>query len=233
MGCDIHLYVEVKDENGVWKSADTWFEEDGQFSTYETGMSFVNHAFYSGRSYDLFSILASVRNGRGFAGVETGAGFVPIAEPKGVPEDMSPEYQRVVGQWYGDGHSHSFLTVQEMMNYDWTQTTTKTGLVGRKEFARFKLEGKPKSWCAGSSAEEISNDEMQKRILRETGKDELDWSVFHLLKESQFAFDVIMTRVFWEVSYYEPVSDFLSETMPKLWKLGSPENVRIVFFFDN
>lgn len=37
----------------------------------------------------------------------------------------------------------------------------------------------------------------------------------------------------WSVHYYEVASDFLSETLPRLWRLGQPEDVRIVFWFDN
>jgi hypothetical protein len=28
MGCDIHFYVEKKDSEGNWKTADTWETED-------------------------------------------------------------------------------------------------------------------------------------------------------------------------------------------------------------
>lgn len=35
------------------------------------------------------------------------------------------------------------------------------------------------------------------------------------------------------VPYYELCCTFLGEMMPKLWNLGSPDSVRIVFFFDN
>jgi hypothetical protein len=37
----------------------------------------------------------------------------------------------------------------------------------------------------------------------------------------------------WEESYAVSVGDFLTRVMPALETLGSPGNVRIVFFFDN
>lgn len=82
-----------------------------------------------GRNYDAFSILADVRNGYGFAGIPTGAGFKPIAEPKGIPDDASDYYRHKAEQRNGDHHSFSYFTVEELKNYDWNQTTIKTGLV--------------------------------------------------------------------------------------------------------
>lgn len=67
--------------------------------------------FYRGRNYGLFAILADVRNGN----------IEPIADPKGVPDDASYAYQLQVKQWEGDGHSHSYFTLEELQNVDWTQ----------------------------------------------------------------------------------------------------------------
>lgn len=78
---------------------------------------------YDGRNYNLFAMLADVRNGRGFAGVYTGEGFNPIADPKGAPSDMSSEIKSACEYWEGDGHSHSWFTVKELLDYDWEQDT--------------------------------------------------------------------------------------------------------------
>lgn len=78
---------------------------------------------YDGRNYNLFAILADVRNGRGFAGSYTGEGFNPIAEPKGIPNDLSPEVTESFHYWEGDGHSHSWFTLQDLLDYDWDQNT--------------------------------------------------------------------------------------------------------------
>ena len=56
MGCDIHMMAKVQQDNGSWKNAG---EIDGN------------------RNYDLFAILANVRNGHGFAGIKTGGGIRP------------------------------------------------------------------------------------------------------------------------------------------------------------
>ena len=87
MGCDIHLYVERKVE-GAWKSV-----HDFAPDKYGEGVADVSYEdrWYSDRNYDLFAILADVRNGHGFAGVATGEGFTPIADPKGIPADCDPQ----------------------------------------------------------------------------------------------------------------------------------------------
>ena len=121
MGCDIHFFVEVKQADGSWKSVDEWEVEDGYtYVPYEK-------AFYNGRNYDLFAILADVRNGRGFAGCKTGDGFNIIDEPRGLPNDVSSEVKSQAESWDGDGHSHSWFTLAELESFDWDQTTKHEG----------------------------------------------------------------------------------------------------------
>jgi hypothetical protein len=78
---------------------------------------------YNGRNYDLFAILADVRNGYGFAGSYTGEGFKPISEPKDIPSDVSVEVEKASENYGIDGHSHSWFTVKELNDYDWEQET--------------------------------------------------------------------------------------------------------------
>lgn len=55
------------------------------------GTKFHHPQFLQDRNYDVFSILANVRNGYGFAGVVTSSGFEPIAPGRGLPDDLSQE----------------------------------------------------------------------------------------------------------------------------------------------
>ena len=130
MGCDIHFFterwtsdnkyegpkdlsedrdskleeiLENTEPNYRWVSADSWSKDD----------SWHADEMYNGRSYYLFAILADVRNGSGE--VE------PIDYPRGIPDDASSGYKYVVDRWDGDGHSHSYFTLYEMMNYDWSK----------------------------------------------------------------------------------------------------------------
>lgn len=227
MGCDIHFYVEAKGENGKWVSKDKWEKEDNHVSNYP-------NAYYNGRNYNMFAILANVRNGSGFAGVDTGDGFKPIADPRGVPDDASPEYKLVSKQWDGDGHSHSYFTVAELLAYDWTQTTKKRGWVNGVEFARWskydmELGHGPKNYSGGVSGGEIIHIDISEMTLRvnELRKQHNDY--YYLCEELASFY----TQVQWSTPYYRAAGLFWQETIPRLLRLGKPEDVRIVFFFDN
>lgn len=221
MGCDIHFYVEKRVRGDVWRFVGGTEYED---------------RLYTCRNYDLFAILANVRNGRGFAGINTGDGFVPIDMPRGVPSDASTGYICEVNSWDGDGHSHSYFTVAELIAYDWTQETTHRGCVSAREFAHFHLSGKPNSWSgsvSGVGVEHVSNNEMLAFI--QAGKDKFTWHDYHAMSKSGLIESSArkFTSIKWTEPYYESCSLFLSNTMPRLWSFGKPDDVRIVFFFDN
>lgn len=134
MGTDIHGVFQRQN-----RDTNTW--ED------------IPHNFEMGRHYQLFAVLADVRNGTGFAGVKTGERVTPIAEPRGYPEDFaskcfSPEDEcdcedlhpittvDVIDprrrRWQGANdplhiwmgdHSHSWLTADEMLAWFATAPT--------------------------------------------------------------------------------------------------------------
>ena len=239
MGTDIHFYVE-KLVGDQWVTADNWFkdEDDGQLSTYKWGPGLKIEAgpMYHGRNYRLFAMLADVRNGRGFAGVDTGNRINPIHPPRGLPEDVCPEVKAASKNYGIDGHSHSWATVAELMKYDWTQTATLRGWVGPKEFLRWKLGGLPESWSGGvggGGIEHVSNEDMEKRLKNDFGTEELEWRHLHALENDLLSAAASYTQIEWHIPYSEAADEFLSQTMPKLWRIGDPDKVRIVFFFDN
>jgi len=116
MGCDIHSFVEVKNASGKWEKA-TGFKSDhyDKDSDYFSQEEFRNgDCVLDARNYNEFAILANVRNGYGFAGVDTGDALKPISMPKGLPEDVSKEVKFESDEWGCDGHSHSWLTAREI-----------------------------------------------------------------------------------------------------------------------
>ena len=132
MGCDIHFYVErwtssnnyggprdLSDDReqklsevledtskSRWVSADNWQIEDGEWQID------WNDEYYGDRNYYIFGILADVRND---GGVE------PINYPKGIPDDASTGYLYKCEQWDSDAHSHSYFTLDELLNVDWSE----------------------------------------------------------------------------------------------------------------
>lgn len=217
MGCDIHFYVEVKNTNGAWESAH-------QLQTDEDGYTSVPYPdrFYTGRNYDLFAMLADVRNGRGFAGIDTGDGFKPIDKPRGVPSDASDVYKAEVKRWHGDGHSHSYFTLAEMQAYDWQgQKTNTRGVVSAAEYVRWKKSGDvfPQFWCGATSMPTVKESAVEgfslDEIIKRYGED------------ANIACE-------WQVTYYQTASDFVDGVLPKMAALHSdPASVRACFFFDN
>lgn len=239
MGTDIHFFVEkrVKDK---WVSADKW-EIDKDC---EPPRERVKDELYGDRNYNLFAILANVRNGAGFAGIKTGEGFVPIAMPRGLPDDVCDRIQKECDEWGSDGHSHSYLTVAEIMDYDWTQETKLEGDISGFDYEEYDRQYKPygegprayAGMISGRDIKRISEEEMEHRCnearlkfqeLRK-GKPLPDWdAVMHQ------ELDGYVTHTVWGVSYYKCAKNFLAEALPKLWRIGKPEDVRIVFWFDN
>lgn len=132
MGCDCHFFTERKtssnnyqgpkdiseDRNTKieeitegrpveerWVSADDWEFEDGYWNVP------YSKKFYNGRNYYLFSILADVRND---------GTIDPISYTKGIPKDSSFGYAYETKKWEGDGHSHSYFTLKELLEVDWS-----------------------------------------------------------------------------------------------------------------
>jgi len=238
MGCDIHFYVE-KRVNGSWEPADKWEkEDDGEGGTYDSVN--YNNRFYSDRNYNLFSILADVRNGVGFAGCRTGAGFNPISMPKGLPEDVSDIIRGCSDRWGCDGHSHSWLTVAEVMSYDWTQVTLLTGWVDVitywkwNQWDRTRGEG-PKEYCGGVSGPGVAHLGEQAMLAICKQADEICHKQNYAAAESWLATNHKMAyaEAKWETPYFKQARAFLSQTLPRMWRLGKPEDVRAVFWFDN
>ena len=241
MGCDIHFFVEKK-VNEKWVSADKWTKD--KYAEKDEDPLMVERAdeFYGDRNYSLFAILADVRNGFGFAGCDLGEGFKPIASPRGLPINVSARINKTSDDYGADGHSHSWFTVQELLDYDWTQVTLRRGwmqALAYIEWNRWDREHgeSPKEWCGGASGgstEHISEEEMKKRIqeLRDKYRFENDWRLVDKLKETDELCH-LYCQVEWKQPYYKCCRKFLSDTLPRLWRLGKPEDVRIVFWFDN
>jgi len=98
MGCDIHAHVEVL-KDGAWRNASLYSKTDNELER-------VNPV--CDRWYHLFSQMAGVRNY---------SGETPISEPRGLPSDISLETKLDSEEWGADGHSHSWLTFDEMRDY--------------------------------------------------------------------------------------------------------------------
>lgn len=130
MGCDIHVYLEkrsnqvIREEKlnqifnnsekteDIWVSADKW-SPDPDYPEWSKRKNHIEYQdrIYAGRNYLLFGILAGVRwwdcpN--------------KISEPRGLPSNLSQELKEIREDWGSDGHSDSYFTLTELLNYDWS-----------------------------------------------------------------------------------------------------------------
>lgn len=150
MGCDIHSYAEVR-HNGRWRHA------DGPIVTPIDEWADPSEPF-GWRGYNMFGFLAGVRN----------RNMPLIREPRGLPDDVSDEVRNEHGGDPTLWHSASWLTLAELLDYDYDQP---------------------------------------------------------------------VSSVRWEGLVTGPLRDVLGETffqhLNDLGKLGAPEDVRVVFWFDS
>lgn len=229
MGTDIHMVAEVR-RDGRWEMVkDCLWDGYGGRKTFRP---------YTGRNYDLFAMLADVRNGYGFAGSVTGDGFVPVVHPRrGIPDDADPEtvepgtdesgtvYEDTF-EYLGD-HSFNWLTVRELDAYDWDQTTHKVGVFSESEYVNALRTGKPKSWSSGAWGQTIVT------LTPEQYEEMLKGGPFE--KEGTLQRDP-SKRYFiqhrWPITYRDHAEDFL-KSLDILRGLGDPDDVRIVFGFDS
>jgi hypothetical protein len=184
MGTDIHLYIERQDAKGVWHRAACsawpcpWCAGNGAYPDgrccYSCEGRKVTKEPYHERNYNVFAMLANVRNGVGFAGCDTGDGFAPLAEPRGLPDDTAIhdtenlEYGDDGYVWLGD-HSFSYCTLAEALTYDYERTTKHRGYVTAQEYIAWRAlaEKSPRSYSGdvwGPAVKKVSVEALERLI---------------------------------------------------------------------
>lgn len=225
MGCDIHLFVE-KRENGVWVPVDNWKPSEDYPGSLDVD---YEEGFYHGRCYTLFSVLADVRNESGKYRIK------PICEPKGLPDDVT---EPVKACWDCDGHSHSWHTLADLLAYDWTQTLHDEGWLSAVEFYDWnrwdRQRGEvPGGWCesvGGGGTKHISEEAMKMAIQ---AVQECHPEKNYIKAQVAEALPLTYCHCEWSVTLYKMCQGFLGGAIWKLLRVGKPEDVRIVFWFDN
>lgn len=251
MGCDIHICMETC-KDGTWTPLvrlieNKYYRADEEAERLAKGEEpgekpEIPDVIYKGRNYDLFAMLADVRNGYGFAGHVTGLGFVPICAPRGVPNDAHSDSVKFLVRMGIDGHSHSWHTLATLEGYDWDQTAVKCGWVDVLQYASFKRDEIPYGWVygvMGQNIKHISPAEMD--ALCEQHKEVID---DYLAYPKTFDYSTVpdemyqhYTQVKWQEPYRDCVERFLTKSLPRLRELAKeegvgPEDIRLLFFFD-
>ena len=203
MGCDIHLYTEIKrhvNDTDMWVNADHWSINpyykycDEEDKKWEKELEVVS--IYQGRNYELFDILAGVR----------GYGHDKISVPKGLPVDVCDVVKAESDRWGSDGHSHSYFTLKEMIDYLKKNPFSDEGGYITKEDANL-LDTKnilPNDWSYGEDRDFV--------VYRRWNKPNI---ITPIIKKLQKRYQEIQ---------YTHVSNQTSVEQ---------EKIRIVFWFDN
>jgi hypothetical protein len=215
MGCDIHAGIEVY-LDGKWM----WY----------------GWSKHQGRQYDAFAILADVRNGVAFAGADTGDGFKPLSDPKGIPDGASEMYMEHVKRWGRDGHSHSYHTLEELRATPeyWKQTTKHRAFTTMLGYSNLKANKTPVHMVGGvwgKNIHKVSNVEMEALLASGMMDESFDNPTSPLSTGKYY------TQVEWEETYEESVP-LIKEIIQELdWITEEfnirEDHVRLVFFFDN
>jgi hypothetical protein len=193
MGCDIHMFVERRID-GRWVEAADYIEECNL------------------RCYDTFAILAGVRNG-------VHGTFVPIAPPRGLPDDASETVKAELAEWGCDAHSVSHHTLRQLLEYDWRQGCPKFGVISWAQFERFVASGvPPEVYCADYGGPNV-------RVVSHA-----DGLAILADPHAERPSDV---RAEWVASAASAAGYFHDVVIPWLKTLGAEDDVRIVFWFDN
>lgn len=239
MGCDIHSYAEVRNERGVWKKVGPVFNSsyyDPQRPTQTLSDGYVLNASmtdtpYQSRNYTLFAILADVRNGNRFASMKRCKEVFPLFKARGIPTDASKGYKAIVSDWGVDGHSHSYATLAELQVVDWDDIyVSEEGFLPLSEYERIRnTEEYPQIWCRRTSAQVMTIEAYENNYRN---KLEASGQIEEMSKGDGY-FSSIYIKYSWVEPVMLSVGPFVEETIPALSKLGKPEDVRLVFFFDN
>lgn len=165
---------------------------------------------YHHRNYYLFGKLADVR-GEGPA----------LKSVRGVPKDASKDYVAIVEKWEGDGHTHHWYTLEELLAHDWYNKTKYKGYVDLMNYVEYKKYGNPIHYglLYPNTYNIISNAEMD--------------ALYKKIKKSpEIENKNVLTLIEWEESDADNCMHFM-EAINYMKLLGDPDKVRMVFFFDN
>lgn len=248
MGCDIHPCIEIQNDNGEWEHHDSkteWWEkmDHDPSLTYDTiharRPNYLN--ILSDRNYTLFAVLADVRN---YGSVP----ITPLFANRDLPGDISDETEKDIGEEDQDLHSHTYFTVQELLDTDWDAVACRDEIaLYADEYIQWKETGKvpddvldadvaAASWARNTEKQrefnrEVTEGEMTMLLMANEPKKLIKFSKSRWRKDGQIKSGPYVTTMA-DRTYRQIVPD-LVECIPELVALGPPDKVRILIAFDN
>ena len=200
MGTDIYMHAEVK-RNGAWRLI---LEENVEYHPEKNAQRREPIKVYTGRDYNLFAVLADVRNPNGRTVDDSK--FDVIAPPRGLPRDLSPEMRDLVEEWGEDwAISLSWLLLSEILDFDWHGKVMHFEAMVDARAAHLFVEDEP--FPFGKWPKDVQKG--YSTIMR----------------------DGVMVR--WADTYAASVGEGVLELFKGLTRYGDPSQVRLVFWFSH
>jgi hypothetical protein len=180
MGTDVHSVFQKRTENG-WQDVESQYDER--------------------RHYALFAWIGNVRNGHGFAGIQTHTRIEPLSDRRGFPadfetidEDDHPITANAIrgrrAEWYKDedsnvaddshlrmwmgDHSHSWLSGTEILAAT-PPRVLRTGVISIEQFRAWDGESSPASWSGGIGGPGVVMAESPSDVTGETTHVRIEW----------------------------------------------------------
>jgi hypothetical protein len=204
--CEKRFFRDHKQrEGGVWVSVDKWKVNEYKIlypEDYEDEPEFeidYDDRFYKSRDYFLFYILAGVRGNDSWG--------PRIADPKGIPDDCCPHIKNEIDRWDSDGHSHSYLTLKEILDFDWNAKVEMEDTVRQDDYESFIRKFPP--------------EDILEETYRTIGEDNYRIYKIKYLIPYKDVFPKFMDTI---ARMNSLIEQRLNETQ---------EDIRLVFFFDN
>lgn len=226
MGCDIHIVIQRQEPCGAWSEV-IWQREPYEHTEKKPVRGIpVAPSCFANRNYDLFGILADVRNGVGFAGCVTGSGWPSIAPYRGLPDGFSesmvapnPLYPEEGPRSLGD-HSFTWIALDEIRAFDWDGVESWSyGVVKAEDYERLSaISASPDSWCGGISGLGIK--------VYEPDDYKVAKAIGALAPEPY-------VRMGWPETARAATFDWAGQIIPWLEKLAEGRPVRLVLGFDS
>lgn len=240
MGCDIHWAIEVQTD-GRWTEVPYFVEPwharkeattvsaKAEWYRYEHATELDAIALpdvFDGRNYDLFGLLADVRNGRGFAGCVTGDAWPALAPSRGLPADtaIAPDRESddALGlSWLGD-HSHTWVSLEELERLDWDHIAHGSqGIADWVEWVRFREAGEasPREYCGGVSGAGVEIIEEDDAVRR--------------LEASERIHNGLHVLCHWGETARQATNDWPGQVLPILRAYAGDRPMRLLMGFDS
>jgi len=252
MGCDSHPVIEKQQKSGKWIAVNSKRRYHNMIygrklregigndqKVLEQRRKVIEEAFatkhgqavqvLSNRDYTMFAVLADVRND----------GIAPLFAGRGMPEDASNFTKKDMPE-DSDYHSHTFFTVQELLDTDWDAQACSRGraILFADQYVEWKETGivpaaaQEYSYGDDAKTREVSEEEMTmllmsndvKKLVRMPGKK-------YRRSEELIRYGPYVTVE--APRSYRAIVPGLVGIIPDLQKLGKPDKVRVCIAFDN